>query len=74
MAIGGFRNQGGNLSMATFEQYVAAGKIHYYIAADGAGGGPGRGGSPDTIANWVKAHFTSKSIGQQTVYDLTASR
>jgi 4-amino-4-deoxy-L-arabinose transferase-like glycosyltransferase len=74
MAIGGFTNQGGNLPLATFEQYVAAGKIHYYIAADGGGGAPGRGGSADTIASWVKAHFTSKTVGQQTVYDLTASR
>jgi 4-amino-4-deoxy-L-arabinose transferase-like glycosyltransferase len=45
MAIGGFNNQGGNLSLAQFKQYVARGEIHYYIASTmGAGGGGGFGG------------------------------
>ena len=43
MAIGGFNNQGGNLSLAAFEQYVAKGEIHYYVASGGGGaGGPRR--------------------------------
>jgi hypothetical protein len=61
MAIGGFDNEGGNLTLAQFKQYVARGEIHYYIAsavgggggggltragAGGAGGGPGAGGFP----------------------------
>jgi 4-amino-4-deoxy-L-arabinose transferase-like glycosyltransferase len=47
MAIGGFNNQGGNLSLARFESYVAHGDIHYYIVASGAGGGGGpAGGGP----------------------------
>ena len=43
MAIGGFNNQGGNLSLAQFKAYVAKGEIHYYIAS-GSGGAGGRGG------------------------------
>jgi hypothetical protein len=39
MAIGGFNNQGGNLSLAQFEKYVARGEIHYYVAGGGIGGG-----------------------------------
>ena len=39
MAIGGFNNQGGNLSLAQFEAYVKAGDIHYYIASAGGMGG-----------------------------------
>jgi 4-amino-4-deoxy-L-arabinose transferase-like glycosyltransferase len=39
MAIGGFSNQGGNLSLAQFEAYVKAGDIHYYIASAGGMGG-----------------------------------
>jgi hypothetical protein len=51
---------------------VAAGNIHYYIA----GGGGGMGGSTTEsaqIAAWVAAHFTAKTVGKTTVYDLTQS-
>jgi 4-amino-4-deoxy-L-arabinose transferase-like glycosyltransferase len=41
MAIGGFNNQGGNITLAQFKAYVAQGEIHYYIAS---AGGPGGGG------------------------------
>jgi hypothetical protein len=70
MAIGGFNGQGGNLSLAAFESYVAHGDIHYYIAGS-SGGGPGNANS--SIATWVKAHFTAETIGGATVYDLTSS-
>ncbi len=40
MAIGGFNNEGGNLSLAQFKQYVARGEIHYYIAGESGGAGP----------------------------------
>jgi 4-amino-4-deoxy-L-arabinose transferase-like glycosyltransferase len=82
MAIGGFNNEGGNLSLAQFEAYVKAGQIHYYIAAgNGQGkpgggfgaraGGPGGGSTTSTIASWVKAHYRAETIGGQAVYDLT---
>ena len=80
MAIGGFNNQGGNLSLASFEQYVAKGDIHYYIASSGGAGGPGGaagpGGSSSTsaISAWVKAHYSAETIGGETVYDLTGAR
>jgi hypothetical protein len=44
MAIGGFNNQGGNITPAQFKADVAKGEIHYYIAGN-AGGGPGGGGA-----------------------------
>jgi 4-amino-4-deoxy-L-arabinose transferase-like glycosyltransferase len=45
MAIGGFNDQGGNLTLAQFKAYVAGGDIHYYIASSGGpGGGPSAGG------------------------------
>jgi len=82
MAIGGFNGQGGNISLATFEAYVVKGDIHYFIASGaGGGGGPGSAGgasgpggvrnSDSAITAWVEAHFTAKTIGGQTVYDLT---
>jgi 4-amino-4-deoxy-L-arabinose transferase-like glycosyltransferase len=43
MAIGGFSNQGGNLSLAQFKAYVEKGEIHYYIATGSSGVGPGGG-------------------------------
>lgn len=78
MAIGGFDNEGGNLTLAQFKQYVARGEIHYYLASSsGGGGGPGGGtGAPSSsaITSWVKAYFRSVKVGEQTVYDLTQAR
>jgi hypothetical protein len=76
MAIGGFSGEGGNLTLAQFQSYVKVGDIHYYIASSGGmGGGPGgRGGSSSSITQWVKAHYTAKTIGGQTVYDLTHAK
>ena len=71
MAIGGFNGQGGTLSLSAFKAYVAKGEIHYYIAGSSGGGGGG-GRSSSAIADWVASHFTSKTIGGQTVYDLTS--
>jgi 4-amino-4-deoxy-L-arabinose transferase-like glycosyltransferase len=73
MGIGGFSNQGGNLTLAQFEAYVAKGQIHYYISADaGMGGGPGGRGSSSGIAEWVAKHFKSVTLGSVTAYDLTS--
>jgi hypothetical protein len=72
MAIGGFNGQGGNLSLAAFEAYVAKGEIHYWIGSGGNTGGPGGGGSTSAIATWVKAHYKAVTIGGETVYDLTS--
>ena len=84
MAIGGFNNEGGNLSLSAFEKYVERGEIHYYIASQGGaggaggvggvGGGPDGGGTSSTIASWVKAHFKAVTIGGTSAYDLTASK
>ncbi len=80
MAIGGFNGQGGNISLATFEAYVAKGEIHYFIASGSGGGGAAGGGpggtsnSDSAITSWVEAHFTATTVGGQTVYDLTAPK
>jgi 4-amino-4-deoxy-L-arabinose transferase-like glycosyltransferase len=76
MAIGGFNGTDPSPTLAQFEQYVNQGKIHYFIGGSGFGGGGGgnTGGSNDSsqIAQWVSQHFTAKSVGGTTVYDLTA--
>jgi 4-amino-4-deoxy-L-arabinose transferase-like glycosyltransferase len=74
MAIGGFNGTDPAPSLSEFEQYVHAGRIHYFIASGGRGGpgGPGAagGGASSAIATWVESHFTATSIGGTTVYDL----
>jgi hypothetical protein len=57
MAIGGFSNQGGNLTLSAFERYVEEGDIHYYISGGANGGGPGGGSSSSSITAWVESHF-----------------
>jgi 4-amino-4-deoxy-L-arabinose transferase-like glycosyltransferase len=80
MAIGGFNGTDPAPSLAQFEKYVAAGKIHYFIAGGRSGGGGGRGGTGGTsdvasqITSWVEAHYASSTVGGTTVYDLTAAQ
>ncbi len=73
MAIGGFTGSDNSPTLAQFQQYVADGAVHYFIAdGDGMGGGPGgQSGNANEISAWVKAHFTTTTVGATTVYDLT---
>ncbi|MGW4224003.1 ArnT family glycosyltransferase [Streptomyces bauhiniae] len=48
MAIGGFNGTDPAPTLAQFKQYVADGKIHYYIAGGGMGGGMGMGRTGET--------------------------
>ena len=43
MAIGGFNGTDNSPTLAQFKAYVAAGKIHYFIASGGGMGGPSAG-------------------------------
>ncbi|MCX4639877.1 glycosyltransferase family 39 protein [Streptomyces platensis] len=74
MAIGGFNGSDPSPTLARFKEYVAAGKIHYFLAGGqgGPGGGPGssRGGASQ-IESWVKKNFTKVTVGGATFYDLT---
>jgi hypothetical protein len=73
MAIGGFNGNGGELTLAQFERYVAKGEIHYYVDLGNAGGGGPGGAAPSSttrIASWVASHFRSQTIGGATVYAL----
>jgi 4-amino-4-deoxy-L-arabinose transferase-like glycosyltransferase len=80
MPVGGFNGSDPSPTLAQFQQYVAARKIHYFIGGGGFGfTGGGRGGSSTggsnagaQISAWVAATFTAKTVGGTTVYDLTA--
>lgn len=72
MSTGGWGGSDSAVTLAQFQQYVAEGKIHYYVGG-GQGGGPG-GASDSTssrIAEWVAENFTATTVGGQTVHDLT---
>ena len=72
MAIGGFSGSDATPTLAQFEKYVAAGDIHYFVSGGGFGGGGQGGGTGSQITSWVEAHYTAKTVGGSTVYDLTA--
>ncbi|MGJ5759941.1 ArnT family glycosyltransferase [Streptomyces galbus] len=73
MAIGGFNGTDPSPTLAQFKQYVADGRIHYFIASGSMGGGPGGGanGTSSRITTWVEATFKKVTAGSATFYDLT---
>ena len=76
MSIGGFNGTDPAPTLDQFQAYVASGQIHYFIGGGfgGGRGGFGPGGSSSTsreISNWVESHFTAKSVGGITLYDLS---
>ena len=71
-SLGGFNGSDPVLTLAQFKEYVASGKIKYYVTSSrGMGGGPG--GSSE-IVSWIKQNATVVSYGgsQYTVYQLSA--
>ena len=72
MAIGGFNGSDPSPTLAQFQQYVAEGKVHYFL---GGAGMRSNGGSDDAqeIAAWVADNFTSTTVGGTTLYDLTTA-
>ena len=73
MAIGGFNGTDGTPTLAQFERMVAAGEMHYFVGANQASFG-GSSGLAAQITAWVRAHFTAKTVGGVTVYDLAHAR
>jgi hypothetical protein len=75
MPIGGSNGTDPSPTLTQFQAWVAAGKIHYFIAQGevrGPGGGAGGGGSTSTsITTWVERTFSSTTVGGVTLYDLS---
>jgi 4-amino-4-deoxy-L-arabinose transferase-like glycosyltransferase len=87
MGIGGFTGSDPAPTLAQFQQYVAAGKVRYFIgtsmpgfgqiAGNGSTAGnaiPGFGGANNIgsqISTWVQERYQTTTIGTQTVYDFT---
>ncbi len=70
MAIGGFNGSDPSPTLAQFQAYVTAGKIHYYVAGS-IGQSSGGSDSASQIAEWVASNFTAQTVDSTTVYDLT---
>jgi len=71
MPIGGFNGSDPSPTLAQFQAYVAAGRIHYFIAGGRMGGSNGGSDVSAQIQAWVAANFTAKTVDGVTVYDLT---
>lgn len=69
MPIGGFNGSDPSPTLEQFQQYVAEGRIHFFLA----GGQGGRDSGPAAeIAAWVESTFTVQTVDGVQVYDLTA--
>ncbi|MGD7733541.1 glycosyltransferase family 39 protein [Propionibacteriaceae bacterium G57] len=74
MAIGGFNGSDPSPTLAQFQQYVAEGRIHYFLGGGGFGGQNGGSNAAGEIAAWVQQNFTAQTIGSTTVHDLTQAK
>ncbi len=76
MSLGGFNGSDPYPTLAQFQQFVADGRVHFFIAGGGFGGPGGgqNGGSRATseITSWVESSYTATTVGGVTVYDLSA--
>ncbi len=80
MPIGGFNGSDPSPTLAQFQQLVADGDVHWFIAGGGAGaggaggaGGPGgsSSGTAGEITSWVESSFTATTVDGTTLYDLS---
>ncbi len=74
MAIGGFNGSDPSPTLAQFQEWVAQGKVHYFIGGGNFGGQNGGSQAASEIASWVQQNYTATTIGNTTVYDLTAAK
>ena len=75
MAIGGFNGTDPSPTLDEFKEFVAAGRIHYFIRGPLTIGqwGPAATGSRQSsdIAKWVETRYTPLIVDRAVVYDLT---
>ncbi|EME23222.1 glycosyltransferase family 39 protein [Rhodococcus triatomae] len=72
MPIGGFNGSDPSPTLQQFQQYVADGEIHWFVAGGGVGGGRDGSGTASEISQWVTENFTSTTVDGVTLYDLTS--
>ncbi|GAS98690.1 dolichyl-phosphate-mannose-protein mannosyltransferase [Mycolicibacterium canariasense] len=78
MPIGGFGGGDPAPTLEQFQGYVRDGLVHYYYylsarpGMPSLGGGSGTKSESDKISDWVKQHYTAKTVDGVTLYDLSA--
>ncbi|WP_410569525.1 glycosyltransferase family 39 protein [Amycolatopsis sp. cmx-4-61] len=73
MAVGGFNGTDPYPTLEQFQQYVASGRIHYFLGEGMAMAGTSGSDAARQITDWVASHFASSTVDGVTVYDLTAT-
>ncbi len=76
MPIGGFNGSDPSPTLDQFKQYVAEGKIHYFIGSsrgerEDGGRNSGAKSTSSQIAEWVQQNYTPIEIDGVTLYELT---
>ena len=74
MAIGGFNGTDPSPTLAQFQEYVADGEIHYFIASGGAAAGAAgwaRAAAPARRSRPGSRDFTATTVDGVTLYDLS---
>jgi 4-amino-4-deoxy-L-arabinose transferase-like glycosyltransferase len=72
MPLGGFNGSDPSPTLSQFQQYVADGRVHWFIGG-GAGMRSGTGSdSAHEIAAWVEESFRAQTVDGVTMYDLSA--
>jgi 4-amino-4-deoxy-L-arabinose transferase-like glycosyltransferase len=71
MPIGGFNGSDPSPTLEQFQQYVADGEIHYFVAGGGFGNSTGGSDESGAIASWVADSFEPVTVGGVTLYDLS---
>jgi hypothetical protein len=73
LAVGGFNGTDPYPTLEQFRQYVAAGRIHYFLGDGMTMQGSTGSDAAQQIAEWVASTYRSTTVDGVTVYDLTAA-
>jgi hypothetical protein len=73
MSLGGFNGTDPAITLAQFKALVQAGKVHYFVADTQGfiGSTAANTSTAYAIEQWVTSHYTAKTVGGMTVYDLS---
>ncbi|WP_227997379.1 glycosyltransferase family 39 protein [Nocardia australiensis] len=71
MPVGGFNGSDPSPTLDQFKQYVAQGKIHYFIGGSHSGPGSSSTSTSAQITQWIQETFTATEVDGVTLYDLT---
>ncbi|UOZ06561.1 glycosyltransferase family 39 protein [Amycolatopsis sp. WQ 127309] len=71
MAVGGFNGTDPYPTLEQFQQYVASGRIHYFLGEGMTMQGSSGSDAAQQIADWVASTHQASTVDGVTVYDLT---